>query len=68
MTLLDNPSDTWQEISIKDLGSMHGTHLANRRLGTDETEALWDGDVVTMGSDVTRGSCESPSTPDILHH
>jgi hypothetical protein len=41
-----------------DVGSMHGTHLAGRRLKTNETAVLWNRDIVTLGADVSRGPCK----------
>jgi hypothetical protein len=50
--------DALKEISITDVGSMHGTHLAGRRLKTNETAVLWNRDIVTLGADVSRGPCK----------
>ncbi|KIX00622.1 uncharacterized protein Z518_09687 [Rhinocladiella mackenziei CBS 650.93] len=52
--LLANPCS--REIAIQDIGSMHGTHVAGRRLKANQLEILSSGDVVTLGADVTRGS------------
>lgn len=70
-TLEELTFDTSKEISIMDVGSMHGTHLAGRRLKTNETAVLWTRDIVTLGADVSRGPCEysaagSTSNADML--
>ncbi|KIY03310.1 uncharacterized protein Z520_01777 [Fonsecaea multimorphosa CBS 102226] len=47
---------TTKEIHIEDIGSMHGTFVAGKRLNTNQMEPLWPEDTVTLGSDVIRGS------------
>ncbi|KIW11493.1 hypothetical protein PV08_10793 [Exophiala spinifera] len=44
-----------KEIFVTDVGSMHGTHLAGRRLKTEEPAKLSPQDIITLGADVSRG-------------
>ncbi|KAJ9603832.1 hypothetical protein H2200_011353 [Cladophialophora chaetospira] len=53
-----------KEITVEDVGSMHGTHLAGRRLRTHHVEPIWEGDTLILGADVTRGSCECNDTSE----
>ncbi|OAL39635.1 hypothetical protein AYO20_01032 [Fonsecaea nubica] len=45
-----------KEIYIQDIGSMHGTFVAGKRVNTNQMEPIWPEDTVILGSDVIRGS------------
>ncbi|KIW76407.1 hypothetical protein Z517_11153 [Fonsecaea pedrosoi CBS 271.37] len=52
--LRGNP--TTKEIYIQDIGSMHGTFVAGKRVNTNQMEPIWPEDTVTLGADVIRGN------------
>ncbi len=54
-----------QEITVEDVGSMHGTHLAGRRLQAHHVKLIWQGDTLTLGADVTRGTGECETSADL---
>lgn len=48
-----------QSLTIRDLGSTHGTYIGNLKLEKDKRHPLNSGDVVTFGTKVTSGTCKS---------
>ncbi|KAL1998821.1 hypothetical protein VTN02DRAFT_5519 [Thermoascus thermophilus] len=45
-----------ETIYIRDSGSMHGTYVNDRKIPVGQDTAIRSGDVLTFGSEVTRGS------------
>ena len=48
-----------QSLTIRDLGSTHGTYIGDLKLEKDKRHPLNSGDVVTFGTKVTSGTCKS---------
>lgn len=49
---------SWQELLIRDSGSMHGTHVFGRRLKRGVSERLYGGERIVLGAEVARGTGE----------
>lgn len=52
-------------IYVKDVGSMHGTHIHGQRLKDGKPWPLHDNDVVSFGAAVDRGDSETSDNPSL---
>lgn len=48
-------ADIFQDVTLTDIGSMHGTYIDGRRLQPQEQAIIVQGKVVTFGADILRG-------------
>jgi pSer/pThr/pTyr-binding forkhead associated (FHA) protein len=54
-------TDSLQLLMLQDVGSTHGTRLNGIKLARKEPKVLTDGDIVTFGAEVRRGSDTFPA-------
>ena len=66
--LSNSKADKWQNITIQDIGSMHGTYLNGVELSRTTPIAINDGDVVVFGAEVRRGPETFPACKFQVHY
>jgi pSer/pThr/pTyr-binding forkhead associated (FHA) protein len=61
-------ADVWQNITIQDIGSMHGTYLNGVQVPCKTPVVINDGDVVVFGAEVRRGPETFPACKFEVHY
>jgi pSer/pThr/pTyr-binding forkhead associated (FHA) protein len=65
---LTSKADELQNITIQDIGSMHGTYLNGAQLPRETPMPIGDGDIVVFGAEVRRGPETFPACKFQVHY